>query len=188
MPDYSKYTEQELVSMVKSSDEYAFVEIFERFWPLLHRNALRMLGDIDEANDAVQDVLATLWEKRTDISIHTSLPSYLYAATRNRVLLSIRRTRISGQYLATLKDVMSEGTPTTDHRLNEKELASRFEEELSQLPPKMREAFELSRIHEHSYREIAEKMNLSDNTVKHHISNALKVLRSKLGQLFFFFL
>jgi len=68
------------------------------------------------------------------------------------------------------------------------ELEARFEAELPHLPPKMREAFELSRLGNNSYKEIAAKMGISDNTVKHHISDALKILREKLSIFIFFFL
>ena len=59
-----------------------------------------------------------------------------------------------------------------------------IEKELAALPPKMREVFELSRKANLNYREIAEKLNISDNTVKKQMSNALKILRSRLGVVF----
>jgi RNA polymerase sigma-70 factor (ECF subfamily) len=59
-----------------------------------------------------------------------------------------------------------------------------IEKEIAALPPKMREVFELSRKANLNYREISEKLNISDNTVKKQMSNALKILRSRLGVLF----
>jgi RNA polymerase sigma-70 factor (ECF subfamily) len=59
-----------------------------------------------------------------------------------------------------------------------------IEKEIATLPPKMREVFELSRKANLNYREIAEKLNISDNTVKKQMSNALKILRSRLGVIF----
>lgn len=179
-------SDKRLLDQLRAGDEQAFAEIFERFWPLLLRNALRFTGDPDEANDVVQDVLATLWEKRSALEIHNSLAGYLYTATRNRMLMTIRHSKRWEQYQQILKASWEEGLSLIDEEMAAKELAQRFEEELSQLPPQMREAFTLSRIHELSYQEIAVKMDLTDNTVKHHISRALKKLRSKLNALIFF--
>ena len=59
-----------------------------------------------------------------------------------------------------------------------------IEKEIAALPPKMREIFELSRKANLNYREIADRLNISDKTVKKQMSNALKILRSRLGVLF----
>jgi len=188
MEDFRTYTDLALLELLKSGHSRAFDEIYHRYWPVMHRLVCRMLGDGDLANDAIQDVFVSFWERRETLNTDISLKHYLYAAARNKVLMHIRSSQIAARYLETLGNMLQSGTPAADESLLNAELAARFEAELKHLPPKMREAFELSRIGENSYKEIAEKMGISDNTVKHHISDALKILRKKLTQFIFFFL
>ncbi|MNT81059.1 RNA polymerase sigma factor [compost metagenome] len=60
-----------------------------------------------------------------------------------------------------------------------------IEKGIAELPPKMREVFELSRKHIMSHKEIAEQLNISEQTVRKQVNNALKILRSKLGMTLF---
>lgn len=187
MSVYNSYTDSELATLLIQDDRAAFAEIYERYWSILLNHALKMLGSEDEAKDVIQDVFSTLWQKRTTLEIHTSLASFLYISVRYQVLKVIRHSKVAERYLSTLQRNIEEGLPATDLP-QERELAKRIEDGIRQLPPRMKEVFELSRIHGYSYREIAEKLDLADNTVKRQVSNALKILRIRLNQLLFFFL
>ncbi|MNY46224.1 RNA polymerase sigma factor [compost metagenome] len=72
------------------------------------------------------------------------------------------------------------GEYITDNQLREKELIAVIEKEVSLLPTKMREMFEMSRNEGLSHKEIAEKLGVSDLTVKKQVSNAVKILKGKL--------
>lgn len=188
MEDLSKHTDAALLELLKNGNHRAMDEIYSRYWPLLFSFVARMLEDKDNAYDLVQDVLVSLWERRTSINIQQTLRTYLYGATRKKVLLSVRSSKVRARYEQTFKDIWAEGTSSFEESLIEKELHERFEAELVRLPAKMREAFELSRIENYSYREIAEKMDISDHTVKQHISKALKILRKRMLSFIFLFL
>jgi RNA polymerase sigma-70 factor (ECF subfamily) len=188
MLNYSEYSDLKLASFLKDGNRFAFVEIYERYWALLLRHAIGMLHDRDEAKDAVQDVFQMLWEKGGELDIHTSLSSFLYTSLRYRILKQLKHNKVADRYLSTLQNEIESGVASTDLRLEEKELAKRIEDGLNKLPPKMREVFELSRIHQYSYRQISDELHLADNTVKRQISNALKIMRQSLNKgLFFFF-
>jgi RNA polymerase sigma-70 factor (ECF subfamily) len=188
MAAYSAHTDQELTVLLKKDDRTAFAEIYERYWALLLRHALGMLHQQDEAKDVIQDVFQMLWEKRAILEIHTSLSAFLYVAVRNRVLKQFRHGKVAESYLATLQSLMETGIASTDQHIEVKELTKQIEAGLNKLPKKMREVFELSRLHQYSYRQISEELDLSDNTVKRQISNALKILRESInrGLIFFF--
>ena len=147
-----------------------------------------MLEDEDIAQDVVQDVFQMLWEKNLTLNIHTSLSSFLYTSVRYRILDQFKRNKIEHSFLSTLRTEIESGVSSTDDAIAEKEFTRKIEEGLNKLPPKMRTVFELSRIHEYSYREISKELNLSENTVKKQISNSLKILRDSIknGYCFFF--
>ncbi|HMI03987.1 MAG TPA: RNA polymerase sigma-70 factor [Pedobacter sp.] len=182
MAAYNSYTDQELFVLLQQGDQIAFAQIYERYLQLLFRHALDMLHDEDEARDVVQDIFQMLWEKAGELEIHTSIRSFLYASTRYRVLKRIRHSKVADQYLSTLRNEFESCVASTDQSIAEKELTKKIEAGLAKLPPKMREVFELSRVHELSYKEIAEQLDLSDHTVKRQVSNALKIMRETLNK------
>ena len=93
------------------------------------------------------------------------------------------KEKVRSNYLSSLTEFISHGENVTDHLLRERQLSARIEHEISLLPRKMRTIFEMSRKENMSYKVIAADLELSDNTVKKQISNAIKILRLKLGTL-----
>ncbi len=179
-----RYSDQQLMDLVRQHDEEAYTEIYKRYNGVLFVHALRMLDSEEEAKDVVQDLFVVLWQRRGDIKIRGSLSAYLYSAVRNRILDQISRSRTHDRYIHSLASFIAEGVNGTDHLVREKELSQIIEREVALLPDRMQHIFRLSRSNELSHKEIAEKMNLSDKTVKKQISNALIILRKKLDIAF----
>jgi len=180
MAEYGKYIDQELLLLLKQGNVKAFSAVYDRYFELLFRHALSMLKDEEAVKDVIQNVFARLWEMHGSIEIHTSLSSYLYASTRHGVLKIIRHSKVEERFFNNLQQLPLELNSPVEERLRETELRRIIEAEIIRLPPKMREVFTLSRIHDNSHREIAERLNLSENTVKRQVSNALSILRKKL--------
>jgi RNA polymerase sigma-70 factor (family 1) len=182
MENYSEYTDIELYILLKQGDHTAFTEIYNRYWAVLFRHARRMLYDDDDAGDIIQDVFTNLYTNAAQNEL-TSLRGYLYAAVRNRVLDKIRRNKLTETYLHSLGEYLEKGVTSTEDQVSYNELSALIDREIAQLPKKMREAFELSRKLNLSYKEIAIEMNTSDETVKKQISRALKRLRLKFNSI-----
>lgn len=185
MSAYAKYPDSFLVERLNQEDYQAYTEIYERYWALLWQHAFRMLGDEDDAKDAVQDVFTMLWAKRSELVLAGKLSAFLYSSLRNRVLNVIDYAKVRSTYMASLEKFIDAGEYTTDNQVREKELSRIIEDNLAALPEKMRRVFEMSRLQQLSYREISEKLYISDNTVKKQISKALKILKAKSIWLFF---
>lgn len=182
--NYKKLTNQELVDLLRQQDRGSFTEIYQRYWGVLFRHARKMLGDEDEASDVIQDIFTLLWSKSANLEINTNLSAYLYASVRYKIFTVINRSKLKTAHLDSLEEFIKKGVYTTDDWLDEKELASSIEDEIALLPSKMRSIFELSRKEHLSYREIAEKLDVTDHTVRKQISNAIKLLRAKLNVFF----
>jgi len=181
MASKSKTPDSELFDLLKSGDETAFVEIYERYWTVLFLHARKILRNDSESEDIVQELFSALWLKKETITLNTSLSAYLYSAVRYKVFNAIEHKRIIANYAVSLQQFLKEGELLTEETYREKELAKLIEQEIQALPPKMREVFELSRKQHLSYREIAEKLNITEHTVKSQVSNALKTLKVKLN-------
>lgn len=188
MIDYAEHSDQVLMELVKESDQQAFTEIHNRYSGVLFVHAFRMLDQEEEAKDLVQDLFTNLWVRRHEISLNAALSSYLYTAIRNRVLDVIARKKTEEKYFKSLAHFLEEGESITDQEIRRKELSALIEREISLLPARMRQIFEMSRKKNQSYKEIAEQLNISDTTVKKQVSNALTILRKKIDTAFTLFL
>ncbi len=181
---YQKHSDLELVDRISEDDGLAFAEIYQRYKGVLFLHAYRILGSEEEAKDVLQELFTVLWVRRNSIVLKTSLSAYLYSAVRNRIFDCLAHKKVEEKYISSLARFIEEGECVTDQQVREKELGEQIEKEISLLPPKMREVFELSRNNNLSYSEIARELNISDKTVKKQVSNALHILREKLDIAF----
>jgi RNA polymerase sigma-70 factor (family 1) len=184
--DYQTYTDQQLISLLKDSSQAAFTQIYDRYQSLLFIYACKITKDESEAEDIVQEVLFYLWDKRSVISFEVSLSSYLYTAVRYKFLNLLDRKKVRVDYAESFNQFIAHESIQADHMVRERELSELIEKEVALLPEKMRQIFELSRRHYYSHKEIADKLEISEKTVKNQVNNALKVLRSRLGMCLFF--
>jgi len=181
IPDYSTYHDEKLLSLLIDRDNHAFSEIYNRYWPLLYKHALRMLKEENESEDVVQEVFTKLWQKAPSLTVNTSIGAYLYVSTRNAILNFFSKNQVHHAYLTDLGKFLDQAQEITDHRIRERILAKLIEFEITKLPPRMREVFELKRKQNLSYKEIADVMNISELTVKTQMNKAISSLRTKFG-------
>lgn len=169
-----------LVDGLKAGDRNIFRSIFDKYYEPLSRFCMRFTNDQADAEEIVQDVFVTLWEKRNQININTSLNAYLYQSVRNKALnfkshMDVRQA-YSDHILAT-----SLNSKVNDE-FAEQELSTMYETALANMPEKRRLVFEMSRNQGLKYAEIADKLNISIKTVEAHLSKALEDLREKLQE------
>ncbi|SHG10606.1 RNA polymerase sigma-70 factor [Pedobacter caeni] len=188
MNSYHSLTDIELTSLLKGGDYNAFNEIYNRFQGLLFIYACKITKDNDEAEDIVQEVFLYLWDKRLSIKLHSTISSYLYSAVRYKFFNLLDHKKIRTDYRVSFQHFLNLGENITDNYIREKEFNTLIEKEISALPDKMREVFELSRKLNLSRKEISAQLNISEKTVKNQINSALKILRKRLGLFAFLIL
>ncbi len=142
-----------------------------------------MLEDKEEARDVVQEIFISLWENRTKIFVKSNFAGFLYTIIRNRIFDKLSHKKVEFKYLESMKQFKSIEEEGTDDLLRTRQLQTIIEKEISFLPDKMREIFELSRKQHLSHKEIAQQLDVSEKTVKNQVNNALKILRTKLGMI-----
>jgi RNA polymerase sigma-70 factor (ECF subfamily) len=181
------YYEQELLDRLKQGDETAFTALYSAYWKPLYFLAYKHLQTAQVAEEIVQEVFLTLWEKRSVLTIH-SPGIYLASMIRYAVYRHLAREKKS----PVLNDVndtpaqllSDEAVNTIDYRLLFDMIAKLSE----RLPEKCRMVFINNKLHDQSIQEIAEQMNISPRTAEAHLSKALKIMRNSLGKASFLFL
>lgn len=104
---------------------------------------------------------------------------------RYKIFDLIDRNKVKTDYLSSLENFIEQNEYSSDYMVREKQMEALIEKEIAALPEKMRKVFELSRKSKMSYKDIAKELNISDNTVKKQMNNALRILRTKLDTAIF---
>ena len=171
--------DRELLDRLRQGDDRAFSTIYQRYWMVMYSHAYRMLEDEEETRDVLQDSFAALWHSGPGLTSSENLAGLLYTTVRRKVLDVIAQKKVRAQYLDSLAAYIQQYSNETAEDLDARALMEALDREIKLLPPKMRTIFEM-RMKPHSYKEIAEALNISDLTVKKQVSNAIKIIKPKL--------
>ena len=180
-----------LTEQLKRGDEKAFKYIFNHYYEPLCRFANLFLNDPARAEEIVDDVVFYLWENRDKIDIVSSLRAYLMRAVRNRCLNELKsltfrsELNFSSFSSAENRDFLENLFADPQHPVGamlERELEEALNAAIASLPSECQTVFKKSRFEKKKYEEIAKELNISVNTVKYHIKNALAFLQRKLNE------
>lgn len=181
---YSSYTDEQLLASLRSGDTVAFTEVYERYWDKLLIYVTRFIRRPSDAEDIVQELWVSIWRRREELHIERNLSTYLYTSAR---YLAIRHIQTSTTYAAYLDrlaaqlSVFATRDESLEPELFGRELDRQIDKLIEELPEKMKEVFILSRKHHLSYKEIAERLSISEETVRKQIYKSLQILRNRLG-------
>lgn len=180
MLNYKKYSDYDLLTLFNTNDERVLIEIYDRYWDKMLAVAFNRLGNLQEAEECVQDVLCKLWKLRSTFSLQNEkLSSYLARAVRNQTFNIIYQNKQKRQKLAGYspqEDVIDSISP--ERKLIILELQQQIDKAIKNLPPQCQLVFVMNKNEGLTTKEIADKLNLSENTVKSHLKKAKKDLGS----------
>lgn len=168
-----------LLERLRTGDEAAFEELFRARYSRLVAAAEHVLGARGEAEDAAQEVLLELWRGRERLDPGMSLDGYLHRAVRNRALNRVRHDRVVRDTEPLL--AVTATAPSAEGTVLARELEATIRATVARLPARCREVFELSRVHQLRYAEIASAMDISVKTVEAQMGKAIRLLRDGLG-------
>lgn len=173
---------QEIIKGLKRGEEYAFRNIYDKYHKTVYGIALKYLKDKSLAEDAVHDIFIKLWEYRQNLDEQRSLKGFLITSTKNHVLNMIRdqkRDNEKNKRYSRLKPVSQNRTYSKLTFQNYKQV---FQHCLKMLPEGKREIFKLKMNKGISNKKIAEKLDISVNTVKSQYYKASKFIKEELSR------
>ena len=172
------YNENELLSFIAQGDEVAFTKLFECCRDRIYTIAFRISHSITIAEEIVQDVFLTIWLRRGHLSEIQNFNAYLSAITRNKVYKVLKR--IAKDYeLALLADdgQLSAGDNTED-LLMDKEYNLLLKKAIDRLPDRQKQVYHFIKEEGLKREEAAGLLHLSPETVKFHLAQAMKNIRT----------
>lgn len=176
-------SDAELMERIACGEAAALEQFLRRYWHPLMRYATGLLPGVDAAEDVVQETFVRVWERRSDWHPGGSVRTLLYQITRNLASNERRRGRIRLQWLERTRGQAPQQSPSPTRLLEVEERRELVDRAIQALPERRREVFILAWFHRLSYREIAELLSVSPNTVSNHMTAAHADLRRRLAAL-----
>ena len=178
---YEQLPDIELFQLTRQDDTKAFETLYKRHWSSLIDTAYRRLQSREKAEDIVQDIFISFYQKRDFLEITVSVQAYLYQALKYKILNEFRseNTRNTFQKNLFFKDVCKNDFA---NEIEAKDLNRKIDHILASLPDKCRRVFILSRHGNKTNKDISEDLKISVSTVEKHIGKALKTLKFLLPE------
>lgn len=182
--DYKKdINDADLIRRIKNSEANGLKILYEKYFSSLCFFSNQYLRNTDLAEEAVSDVFLNIWLKRGKIEIKNSIKSYLYTSVRNQSLNYLKQNKIHLEDIETAELEKSFPEYEADHLVNYSELKEEIDSLIRQLPKKREMIFRMNRIDGLSYKEIAEILSISVNTVQNQMVSAVKFLADQYPRL-----
>jgi RNA polymerase sigma-70 factor (ECF subfamily) len=176
--------EKNLISRLKLDDEKAFNILFYKHHARVYNLARRFLPYKEDSEEIVQIVFIAVWENRKQLDEDQSLCGYILTIARHWIYNTIKKNIYRQGYLEHLEHQNKSLEFVTEDVVLYNELNALVEKLTSELPPKRSEIFRLSRKEGLSYREIANRLSISESTVNSQLTKALDYVRKNIRALY----
>ncbi|HIZ26705.1 MAG TPA: RNA polymerase sigma-70 factor [Candidatus Barnesiella merdipullorum] len=160
-----------------------FKGLFQKHYPCLCHIAYGYVLDRDESEDIVQELFINVWDKGKDTLPEKEFAAYMTTAIKNSCISFLRKKQ--GNFVS-IDDYPTTAIDQPDEIYDEVDEAKSPENllqvALASLPPKCKEVFLMAKLKGMKYREIAEKLNLSEKTIENQMTRAIRLLRTYVAE------
>nr|WP_255496085.1 sigma-70 family RNA polymerase sigma factor [Mucilaginibacter sp. FT3.2] len=167
---------------LQGGDHRAFKEIYERYADKLIAFALKKTQNEDEATDMVQELFLSVWKNRYTIQINGAIEAYLMVSINYMAYKWYRKRSTRPQSLNDFAELPEVAEDSTAQKLSFTELNFLINQEIADMPEKMRQVYLYSREHDMNGQQIATELGISHQTVRNQISSALARLKKIVNQ------
>ncbi|MEM7299359.1 MAG: RNA polymerase sigma-70 factor, partial [Bacteroidota bacterium] len=164
----------------KSFTKNDLKNIYEQYFEQLRGFLYYKTGNIELAEDLVQEVFVKLWDKKDGIKKET-VKSLLYTMANNLMINHFNHQKVVSKYEQASAHANKEENRSPQFHLEEKEFEIKFNNAIAALPEGCREVFLMNRIDKLKYEEIASRLDLSVKAIEKRMSKAIAILKNQLG-------
>ncbi|HNP21579.1 MAG TPA: RNA polymerase sigma-70 factor [Panacibacter sp.] len=169
-------------SGIAQGDEIKLAELYKLFHKRLQHFSRLIIRNDEIAEEVVDDVFVKLWARRTKIQEIENLTVYLYIAVKNQSLnaLSKKAQELITESFSYLDIDIKEAVGSPDELMITSEMMSNMQAAVDALPPRCKMIFKLIREDGLRYKEVAQILNISVNTIDVQMAIAVKRICSAL--------
>jgi RNA polymerase sigma-70 factor (ECF subfamily) len=174
----------------QQGDAHALNTLFNRYQRPLFHSALRIMGNPEDAEDAVQDGLCSAFRNLRSFEGRSQFSTWLTRVVTNAALMRRRgqavrpnaaTESISGEELPIVERLMSKG-PNPEQMLGHQEIREIIRDRIDELAPILRTAFVLRKVREYSTSETAKILLISEQTLKGRLLRARRALAKRVSR------
>ena len=172
-----------MFKQLAGDSERALAQIWNTYGDDLHKRIILIVGREEWAREVLSDVLNALWNNRREVARMEHPVGWLHTTARNKAIDKLKK-EWKYKRTVTLEDAFqpSDGVHPDD-MMNYLELKRNMLKAIASLPAQEKKTFKLWFETDLTRKEIAEHLNLSENTIKKHLSLARKAVRKFLEQI-----
>lgn len=171
--------QQVLLTRISRGDRSAFDTLYKNYRPFIYAFFLHYVRQTDLAEDLCQELFIKIWEKRSSLADIQSLKAYLRVVAKNLALNTLKKMAHAEAASKELSNYISpNGYESTYLHIQDKEYFRLLKLQLDKLPRRSREIFLLCREEGKSYAEAAEETGVSRSSIKHHMIESLRFLKT----------
>jgi RNA polymerase sigma-70 factor (family 1) len=171
----------DLIARLKDGDLMAFDTVYRIYSRRLYGFLFKMLKVEADVEEIIQEIFMTLWTSRQKISGAEGFDAWLFTISYNLSISHIRKRVSEKRYTDHLKSVqIITNHPGKAEDSDYEAIIAKVLTVIENLPARQREVFRLHRVEGLSHQKIAEKLNISQNTVENHMGRALRFIRENL--------
>lgn len=172
------YNEAEILSLISEGNEVAFAKLFDHYRDRIYSIAFKFTHSVPAAEEITADVFVKIWLRRNNLGHIQNFSAYLFVITRNEVYRAFKLQ--ATKFLTSELDESSVVSTTSDAEdyLMEKEYNSLLQKAINGLPERQRQVYQLSKERDLKREAVANLLHLQPETVKFHLAQAMKNIRS----------
>lgn len=184
--------EKFLLESLKTGSYKAFTDLYNEWSPLLFRFAFSLIKSRIMAEEIVQNTFIKIWDNHKNIEIDKSFKAYLFTISYHLILKEFRYQLNHPQiedYMTFSNNIAYSNSPDT-YKIDFDYFLAELNKAKLSLSPRQREIFEMNKEKGLSIKEIVERLELTEQTVRNQLSASLKIIRQQLGHFlsFLFFI
>jgi RNA polymerase sigma-70 factor (family 1) len=169
---------QELLARIIRGDEQAFEQLFHQYRNKIYSAAYKLTQSDVLAEEILQDSFLKIWIKRKDLSNVSNIESYLVTTARNHAYDVLRQIARKGTTTDQTQLLQSSDSIGSDSHMIHKEYDQVLQKAIRRLPEQQKNVYLLTNEKGLKRKEVAELLQISPETVKIHLSHAVRFIRA----------
>jgi RNA polymerase sigma-70 factor (ECF subfamily) len=165
-----------LVKALQKGDVKAFNELYYKYHKKIFAFSLKFLKNKADAEDLIQKIFVIIWEKKENLNPEKSFNNYLFIIARNEIYDLLKKKALTEYY----NDQILSDTEQEEEDIETKKLVEVMYSLIEKMPERRRQIFLMNRDMGLTYKQIAKKLGITENTVDTQIRNSLNYLRKEL--------